>query len=159
MTVSPGAVVGAESDRYLLRKLNEAAPRAARDAVREMVESTLFEDAFAAGELLRWPLAVVPTSILRPIRDAGVETAAQTVTFGMRKGEIERSHPEVDVEQLRLLQQTLDRGEVIWEKPGRDGRHIILAHHRDDKGGWWRYEIEIKKADLPLITVFHEDKR
>ena len=168
-TAPPGAsasrVVGAES-RLLVKSANQAPPQVARDMVRETVTSDRFAEAFEGDALRGWPLAVVPDTVLRSLREGGVKTDAQVVTWQVERGKLPRQHPAVELDQVRLLQATLDRGEVIWERPRRHltgpgrprqgNRHSILAHYRDDGGTWWRYAITVRPGSLPMITVFDD---
>lgn len=156
---SPGAVVGAESAKLLVSKLNKAPPTVARAVVREMVMGDRFAEAVEADSLRRWPLAVVPEAVLRPLREGGVKAGAQVVTWQVETGKLPRKHKRVSVGQVRLLQRALDHGEVIWERRGRPrqgNRHSILAHFRDDNGTWWRYVTAVRSGSLPMITVFDD---
>ena len=155
---SASRVVGAES-RILVKSANQAPPQVARDMVRETVMSDRFAEAFEGDALRDWPLAVVPETVLRSLSKGGVRTGAQVVTCQVKRGKLPRQHPEVGVEQMRLLQQTLDRGEVIREKPGRAlqlKRNTLLVHYQDDDDIWWRYAINIRETGLALATVFHD---
>lgn len=151
-------VIGAEA-RNLVRSANQTQPQVARDAVREMVMSDRFAEAFEADALRGWPLAVVPAPVLHPLIEGGVKTEAQVVTWQVQTGKLPRERPAAGIEQVRLLQQTLDRGEVIWEQPGRRkqwGRNSLLAHYWDDTGTWWRYAITIRPGNLSMITIFDD---
>lgn len=155
---SASRVVGAES-RLLVKSANQAPPQVARDMVRETVTSDRFAEAFEGDALRGWPLAVVPDTVLRSLREGGLNTGAQVVTYQVDRGKLPRQHPAVGVEQVRLLQQTLDRGEVIWERPGRrkqGNRHSLLAHYQDEEGTWWRYAVTVRPGGLAMITVFDD---
>ena len=156
---STAAIIGAGSKNILTPKLHRAAPDIARAAVQDVLRSDEFARAFAADGLRDWPLAVMPAAVLHTIKDEGIKTNAQAVTWQVKTGKLARKHPEVGIEQVRSIQDVLDRGEVILEKPGRLAQrdyNTILAHYQDDEGGWWRSVIRIENTRLPHITMFRD---
>ena len=63
----------AETLANLNDKLNRASPALVREAIKDTVNSPVFEAAFQSGDARNWPLAVLPDDVAQALRKHGVK--------------------------------------------------------------------------------------
>ena len=147
---------------HVRARIEGGEPVAARRALAEALRSPEFESAFRTGDVRGWPVGIMPTldaDVLgRAPRALRATLTPRVVTDRVRPGKLRTRHSEVSPETYRLLQEALDRGELLLRAPPRRERlHSLIAHApHASEDGWWRYGIRINPARerLTLATTF-----
>ena len=150
-----------DATRRIRMRIEEGDPVAARKALNTALWSPGFEAAFERGDVRGWPVGVLPDLPVRALAGIhegipGVLSTPRIITDRMRRGKLRVRHPEVGIEQYRMLQTALDRGELLLHSPQR-GRKLtsLIVHAPRVEGGWWRYAIKIdaRGGRLWLSTI------
>ena len=148
----------------------EAAPwAAARSTVARVTDDADFERAFVAGDVRAWPVAVMSDAILDALPQE--LRGGRVVVDDVKKGKLAVKHPEVSVSEYRMLQNALDRGDVLLRRPptrrNRLPSLIVLVPVSDERARyclemhgkqvhWWFWAIKLNpnRAHPGLATVF-----
>jgi hypothetical protein len=141
---------------HLAGRLEQAAPEIRRAAVEDLVGSAAFQllqrGAFRADRDVFFPLGIVPHGRLPALPGQPVKPNTLWFTPDTAAKQL-KEHRDLQVGDYRHVQSLLERGEVIADRVGDDGKRTFVFQGPSD-GRWWRLIVK-EAAGEWIIVSYH----